>query len=114
MRIDVQKIKDCIKSSFTYQNPEFPAGLKLIIQICFIVATTLATMFVAPTVSQNFQKSERKSEFYSSIITELNSNTKQVLGEVSLLSNDKISPQKKEDLYIDVRIGITKLHWRSV
>jgi len=102
------------KRSFTYQEKDFPAGVKAVFQAIFFLSTILVTLWLAPYVDQKFNENERKLVFYSSIINELNSDTKNLLGNLSVLTKSDIRPTKKEDIYIDTRKIITKLHWRSV
>lgn len=103
-----------IYEAFTYDRPDLPAAFKVIFQLFLVVCTTLLTMYFVPHFQQQFEKNERKSQFYASVVNELNGDTKELLGKISVLVTNDISSNKKENIYIDVRVSTTKLHWRSV
>ncbi|GEM_PF-6871430 len=103
-----------IKGAFTYANTNIPVGIQIAMQVLAFAATVIATISIAPSINEDFEKQKRRSEFYVKTIESLSNDTKDLLAEITVLRRTDIIKDERREAYIEIKKSATKLHWRSV
>lgn len=108
------KLPQVIAEAFSYTNTNIPVGIQIVMQVAMFAATVIATIAIAPSINEGFEKQKRRSEFYVKTIEALSGDTKELLAEITVFRRADISDDERKRVFIDIKKSSTKLHWRSV
>jgi len=100
-----------------WANTEFPALVGFVGKMLFFAAGVFVTLWISPQVSEDLENERRRTAYYIKSLDVLNGDTKELLARLTTYNYEKISKNKEkevDELRIELREMITKLHWRAI
>ena len=100
--------------SLSWENNDFPAFLKLMLNIVLYILTVAVTIYVTPSINREFEKEKRQTVFYENSLKTLSHDTKDLLGNLTIYVDPTFEKNLRIEARFRIRIQITKLHWQRV
>lgn len=105
---------DFFRKSTSWDNTELPAFWKYLFLLLSYGLTVFITILATPNLNAKFEEERRKTAFFVENIKLFSEDTKDLLGDVTVLIDKIESGEDIHDIKLTSRSTLTELHWRRV